>query len=107
MKSALKNHWLGGIRYPKAGGFNQAGARINITTESNKKYTKSLINGDSFRSIHSNKVIFCLGDEDIVKQIEVIWPNGEKEIIRNPKIDNYYVFPVSFESANKLSLHLK
>ena len=107
VKSALKNHWLGVILYPKAGGFNQAGATIIVTTESNKKYTKSLINGDSFRSIHSNKVIFGLGGVDTVKQIEIIWPNGEKETRRNPKIDNYYVFPISYESENKLSLHLK
>jgi hypothetical protein len=66
-----------------------------------------LINGDSFRSIHSNKVIFGLGGVDTVKQIEIIWPNGEKETRKNPKINNYYVFPISYESENKLSLHLK
>ena len=104
VKSATSNHWLGVILYPKAGGFHQAGTRITVSTTDNKNYSKTLLNGDSFRSLHSNKIHFGLGDSGTIKQLQVTWPNGTTETLENPETNNYYIFPLSTEHHQKLSL---
>ena len=67
-------------------------------------FKKSMINGDSFRSIHPMKKTFGLGDFSKIESIEIKWPNGIKEEIRNPIANKYYSFPSEITSKKELSL---
>ena len=72
--------------------------------ENGKKYKKSVINGDSFRSIHSMKKIFGLGEQSKIKYVEVKWPNGILERIENPSANRYFSFPSDSATMTELSL---
>lgn len=104
IQSAKENHWLGVILSSKISGFNQVGTVVCIKTKSNENYCRSIIDGNSFRSIHSNKIVFGLGKKDNIEKLEVNWPNGEKEIIIDPEIDKYHSFPLNQPAENRLSL---
>ncbi|MBC8395364.1 MAG: CRTAC1 family protein [Candidatus Marinimicrobia bacterium] len=54
------------------------GTKIKISTSSSTQ-TKSLVSGQGYFSVHAKEFHFGLGTDDLVKNIEVIWPNGTVE----------------------------
>ena len=58
------------------------GAKIKISTSTSTQ-TKSLVSGQSYFSMHAKELHFGLGTDNIVKNIEVIWPSGIVEIFKD------------------------
>ena len=103
IESAKENNWVGVILKPNIPSFHQVGTKIIITMKDGSTYKKSIINGDSFRSIHPMKKTFGLGDDSNIESIEVRWSNSIMEKISNPKTNKYYSFPLESTSDTKLS----
>tara|TARA_X000000950_G_scaffold221862_1_gene267229 strand:- start:14758 stop:17124 length:2367 start_codon:yes stop_codon:yes gene_type:complete len=104
IESAKKNNWVGIILKTEVPGFHQIGTTIHIKMANGIHLEKSMINGDSFRSIHPMKKTFGLGSLSKIESIEVKWPNGIKEEILNPIANKYYSFPSELASKKELSL---
>ena len=104
IESARKNNWVGIILKTEVPGFHQIGTTIHIKMTNGIHIERSMINGDSFRSIHPMKKTFGLGSLSKIESIEVKWPNGIKEEIRNPIANKYYSFPSEITSKKELSL---
>ena len=104
IKSARKNNWVGIILKTQVPGYHQIGAKVHIKMENGIHLAKSMINGDSFRSIHPMKKTFGLGSLSKIESIEVEWPNGISEEIQNPVANKYYSFPSELTAKKELSL---
>jgi len=104
IKSAENNNWLGVILKSKKGGYHPVGATISLITTGGKTFKRSLINGDSFRSIHPTRATFGLGNQIKIKYVEVKWPNGILERLDNPIANKYYSFPSKDSFKTELSL---
>ena len=104
IESARKNNWVGIILKTEVPGFHQIGSTIHIKMANGIHIERSMINGDSFRSIHPMKKTFGLGSLSKIESIEVKWPNGIIEEIKNPIANKYYSFPSELTSKKELSL---
>ena len=103
IKSSKDNNWIGVNLKSEIDGFHPIGVKIFVAIENGKIFKKSIINGDSFRSIHPTKTVFGLGKDNKVKYIEIKWPNGIIETLNKPAPDNYYTFPSNNSLKTKLS----
>ena len=103
IESAKSNNWLGISLKQGKNGFHPIGSNISVMMENGKKYKKSMINGDSIRSVHSMKKIFGLGEQSNIKYVEVQWPNGILERIGNPSANKYFSFPSDSATITKLN----
>lgn len=104
IKSSKNNNWLGVILKSEKEGYHPVGAIISLITTDGKTFKRSLINGDSFRSIHPTRAIFGLGTQIKIKYVEIKWPNGILEKLDNPIPNKYYSFPSKDSFKTELSL---
>jgi len=59
-------------------------------TAGGKVWVNHVVNGDSFGSQHPLMLHFGLGEVETVDQVEIKWPNGKKQFIKNPEINKYH-----------------
>lgn len=91
--SPSKNHWLSlkltadpAAKTPR----DAAGSRIFVTTgKLRQRY--DLISGASYASQNEQSVHIGLGESIKVDRLEVIWPNGETQVVPVEKIDTAMV----------------
>jgi hypothetical protein len=50
-----------------------------------------VVSGGSYLSQSDLRVHFGLGDHTTVDRVEVLWPNGKKEVLTNLAADKFYV----------------
>jgi len=81
------NHWilldLRGTRSNK----DAIGARVKVTTASGRTLYSHVTTSVGFMSSSDRRVHFGLGDEDRVREIEIRWPSGVVQILKEPKAD--------------------
>jgi len=70
------------------------GLQITIRT-ANEKSIKELVNGDSYRSQHSQKIHFGLGKSTVVEHVNVQWPNGRLIHMDQLEANRQYTIPYS------------
>ena len=84
-----KNHWIG---FKLVGKNNSAtwGARLKVIT---KKITQSkeLYPANGFKSQSDSRLFFGLGNLTEVDRIEILWPSGKKQSLKNYTIDQYQI----------------
>ena len=62
-----------------------------ITAKSkSRNWSKIIVNGDGFTSQGPSRAHFGLGKIKEISEIEVVWPNGQKTTISNPKTNQYH-----------------
>lgn len=91
--STSKNHWLilkligdPATRTPK----DASGAKVFVTTgKLRQRY--DLISGASYASQNEQTVHIGLGESTRIDRLEVIWPNGETQVVPVDKIDTNMV----------------
>ncbi len=67
-----------------------------ITAKSkSRNWSKIIVNGDGFTSQSPSRAHFGLGKIKEISEIEVVWPNGQKTTISNPKINQYHQVSVN------------
>lgn len=81
------NHWillkLVGTKSNRMG----IGAQIRLTTEDGKKQWDEVTTAIGYASSSDPRVHFGLGKNEKIKEIEICWPSGIKQILNNVSID--------------------
>ena len=88
------HHWL---TVNLVGG-DVSGATVKIQTESGPKIAVASSAG-SYMSASDPRVHFGLGDETEVARIEITWPDGHRQVVRNVQVNQ--ILDVSRESENR------
>jgi len=81
-----KNHWIAIKARGKESNSFGVGARVRITTTT-RTQIKEIGNAGSYLSSSDLRLYFGLGNERIVKSLEIMWPSGKKQILTNLKGD--------------------
>ena len=85
-----KNHWLTIQLVGTKSNRDSVGARIRLTA-SGKTQIREVISGSSFISQNSLWQTFGLGKSKVVDKIEIRWPSGIKQVVRNIKTNQKVV----------------
>ncbi len=81
------NHWLMLDLEGRKSSRDAVGARIKLTLGSGRVLYSHVSTSVGFMSTSDRKVHFGLGTETRVSEIEVIWPSGAVQTLRNQKAD--------------------
>src|SRR5215469_8337544 len=85
-RSSNQNHWiilkLVGVKSNRDG----LGARVKITTSSGTQYNAATT-ANSYNSSSDKRVHFGLGSAAVIDAIELTWPSGSKQALKNVKAD--------------------
>jgi hypothetical protein len=84
-----RNHWIGLDLRGRKSNRDGIGARLKLTSESGKVQYALASATASYLSTVDRRVLFGLGPEMKVKTIEISWPGGGKQVVQNPKVDQY------------------
>ena len=87
-KSQNDNHWLGLILLSPTDGTVTLGTKITITT-GDEKQVRVHQPSTGYLSYSDPRIHFGLGSYQQVDQIEILWPDGTQEILKNVDIDQY------------------
>jgi hypothetical protein len=91
--SPASNHWIAiqtiGVRSNRDG----IGTRIKLTGKSGLVQYSHVTTAGSYASSSDKRVHFGLGADTVVKEIELRWPSGTVQVLRNVKADQ--IFKVS------------
>jgi hypothetical protein len=83
------NNWIG-VRLAEEGKrVSPLGATVFVTTDGRRR-AATLLCGDSFSSQHATTVHLGLGTNNRVDELEVVWANGSRLKIANPKTNQYH-----------------
>jgi len=81
------NHWIliwaTGVKSNRDG----IGTRIKLTGESGSVQYNHITTAGSYASSSDPRVHFGLGADTLIKEIELRWPSGTVQILRNVKAD--------------------
>ncbi len=81
-----RNHWLTLKLIGVKSNRDAIGAVVHITTNSGEQYA-TVTTSSSYQSSSDERVHFGLGSETNVKQIEISWPGGVHQILRDVRAD--------------------
>ena len=82
-----QNNWIGFHFSPKDRPFG-----LTVSLKSGQKtQLLPVVSGDSYNSQHPLSICFGLGKESLVSRVVLNWQSGEKQLIENPKIEEYHV----------------
>ena len=83
-----KNHWLGiklvGTRSNRDG----IGAKVTVTAGGARKI-KQLLGGTSYCSASDDRLLFGLGATQKAVEVEIRWPSGQVNSLKNVSVDQY------------------
>jgi hypothetical protein len=93
------NHWitlnLVGVKSNKDG----IGAQIKLTTAAGDQYA-TVTTASSYQSSSDKRAHFGLGEANEIKQIEIRWPSGTKQLIKNVAADRVLTVTEAASPAN-------
>lgn len=82
--------------HPQTGSGIPSPIGLKITIHAgNQKWTKELVNGDSYRSQHSQIIHFGLGEVSVVDAVEIQWPDGRKIQLSHLETNQHHQIPYS------------
>lgn len=85
-------HWIGVRLRESRPGFSPLGAKVILTTATSRQI-RVIVAGDSYRSQHAPNAHFGLGTATNIQTLEILWPNGHRQTLPNPAIDQYHSLP--------------
>jgi len=95
-----RNHWIGLELQGKKSNRDGIGARVKLVSESGKAQYNLATTTASYLSAIDRRVFFGLGSESKVKEFEILWPSGVKQVVSNPGIDQFLKITESETKAN-------
>jgi len=87
--NGTKNHWLGIALTGTKSNRQGLGARITVTDAKGDKQIFDVSTASSYLSASDPRVVVGLGTKTGVQTIEVRWPSGVVQTVKNPAIDKY------------------
>ena len=85
-RSPNHNHWIILKLIGTADNRDGLGTRVKITTANGVQYNQATT-AVSYNSSSDKRVYFGLGNATVVERIELAWPTGVKQVVRNVKSD--------------------
>lgn len=82
-------HWLGVRLVGTKSNRDGIGVRITVTASGGKRWTRDRQSGGGYISDHDPRVHFGLGDVERLEKIEVRWPNGRTDVVKDVAADRY------------------
>ncbi|MGA9638894.1 VCBS repeat-containing protein, partial [Flavobacterium sp.] len=92
------------LKGPKTNPFG-VGIKVNLLLKSGNKQTRQLINTRGFLSAVSNQLHFGFKNDDAIQELEIIWPDGKKQLIKGSKSNEVLV--VNYSNASTITLDNK
>jgi len=85
--SAVRNHWI--LIQLTGGKSNRMaiGAKIRITTADGAMQYNHVTTSTGYASSSDVRVHFGLGAAESIREMEIVWPSGVKQLLRNVKAD--------------------
>jgi hypothetical protein len=95
-----RGHWLKVGFTGIASNRNGVGCRVLVHAD-DRVFMQELVGGTSYGSSHEEALIFGLGDYDSVVDVDVVWPGGTLQTLKETAVDQSVVFvePVSENSV--------
>jgi hypothetical protein len=84
-----RNHWIGLELQGKKSNRDGIGTRIKLVLGNGKTQYSLATTTASYLSAIDRRVLFGLGTETKIKELEILWPSGLKQSVSNPEIDQY------------------
>jgi hypothetical protein len=84
-----KNHWIGFELASAKGNRLALNARVRVVTGDLSQLSE-IQSGGSYLSQNDLRVHFGLGEHDKAETVEITWPSGKKETLRNLPADHIY-----------------
>ena len=98
-RTETQNHWitlkLVGVKTNRDG----IGARVKISTAAGDQYA-TVTTGGSYQSSSDKRVHFGLGSAAAVERIEIFWPSGIHQTLRDVKADQFLTVTEAGTSSN-------
>jgi len=96
-----RNHWLGIKLVGTKSNRDGVGAHVTVTSRG-KRRTKQRLGGGSYCSASDPRLLFGLGANKNVDEVEVKWPSGKINIVKNVRADQYVTIIESAASNAQL-----
>ena len=84
-----RNHWIALDLRGKKSNRDGIGAKVKLTSASGKVQYNLVTTAAGYLSANDRRVFFGLGTEVAIKEIEITWPGGGKQILASPKVDQF------------------
>jgi hypothetical protein len=81
------NHWIAIETVGTKSNRDGIGTRIKLTAESGLVQYNEVTTAGSYASSSDKRVHFGLGRDSLIKEIELRWPSGTLQVLRNVKTD--------------------
>src|SRR5205823_11430364 len=81
------NHWIELNLQGTKSNRDAIGAKVRLTTESNKIQYRTVTTAGSYASASDRRVLFGIGQEKAIRRIDIRWPSGIQQTIDHPKPD--------------------
>jgi hypothetical protein len=90
-----KNNWLGVTLVGNNGPASAIGAKVTVTANSRKQV---LVNqwATTYLSYNDPRLHIGLGKSDLVESLEIYWPDGKTEVIKELEINRYITIKQNF-----------
>lgn len=81
--------WLGLRLIDPAKKRDMHGTRVTLKRKGKPDYVQRVRTGGSYSSSNDPRLVFGLGESDVVDSVEITWPDGSKEIWKKPVAMTY------------------
>jgi hypothetical protein len=81
------NHWIAIETVGTKSNRDGIGTRIKLTAESGLVQYNEVTTAGSYASSSDKRAHFGLGRDTVIKEIELRWPSGTLQVLRNVKTD--------------------
>ena len=88
-EGGAKNHWISLELAGTKSNRLALNARVRVTA-GDLVQTGEILSGGSYLSQNDLRLHFGLGSHDTVDTVEITWPTGEKETLKNLAADHFY-----------------
>jgi enediyne biosynthesis protein E4 len=89
--NGTKNHWLGIKLVGAKSNRDGIGSRVTVTDETGRKQVFDLNDAGSYLSSSDPRLVVGLGSASAIKQVEIRWPSGNMQTVKNSPLDRYVV----------------
>jgi hypothetical protein len=101
-KTETSDHWvtikLVGVKSNR----DAIGAQVRLLTSAGEQYSTVTTTG-SYQSSSDKRLHFGLGNADSIREIEILWPSGIRQVLTNQRVDTILTITESIEKPSKVS----
>jgi hypothetical protein len=101
-KTETTNHWVTLNLVGVKSNHDAIGAQVRVLTSAGAQYSTVTTTG-SYQSSSDKRLHFGLGDRYSIREIEIHWPSGIRQVLSNQRVDTILTITEPVDSPNKAS----